>query len=144
MLLFCLPVSALGAEDELLISQERFPDRNFRKYVSSQFDGDLNGQLSQAELQPVTELLIADLGIADLTGIEYFESLQVLDCSDNQLNHLNLAENKNLKMLNCRDNGLSELDVSSCESLKSIDCSNNELTGLTLPAHRLCFSSSWY
>lgn len=50
------PVPAFAAAGDVAINEENFPDANFRSYVSSNFDRNYNGVLSEAERNAVTEI----------------------------------------------------------------------------------------
>ena len=70
--------------------------------------------------------------IDDLTGIEAFTNLSILDCGDNNLTSLDLSANTSLTQLYCYDNNLTSLDVSANTMLTGLDCRGNILTDLTL------------
>ena len=71
--------------------------------------------------------------IRDLTGIEYFDNLDTLVCSDNQLTSLPLLPST-LVWLDCKSNQLTSLPSLS-GSLTLLDCRWNQLTSLpALPA----------
>ncbi len=140
------------AADGITINENSFPDANFRTYVSTNFDTDGNGSLSQAELDAVTRIAISLKRIEDLTGIQYFGNLKELYAQQNKLSSINLdantkLENLNishntklggvdlgtltqLKWLSCANIGASVLDVSSNTALTYLDCNANRLTYL--------------
>ena len=112
-----------------------FPDSNFRDLVSADFDKNSDGFLSAAEIGAVTDIRCRWQCIASLKGIEYFTSLQTLDCYSNQLTSLDLSANTALTTLNCGNNWLTSLNVSANTALTNLDCYNNELTFLELSAN---------
>ena len=112
-----------------------FPDSNFRDLVSADFDKNSDGFLSAAEIGAVTDIRCRWRCIASLKGIEYFTSLQTLDCYSNQLTSLDLSANTALTTLNCGNNWLTSLNVSANTALTNLDCYNNELTSLELSAN---------
>lgn len=112
-----------------------FPDETFRNLVSADFDKNSDGFLSAAEIEAVTDIRCRWRCIASLKGIEYFTSLQTLDCYSNQLTSLDLSANTALTTLYCGNNWLSFLNVSSNTALTNLDCYNNELTSLELSAN---------
>ena len=67
------------------IDGTNFPDPNFRNYVSTQFDENSDGMLSDAEIAQVKQVNVANSGIANLIGIEYLTALERLECSGNSL-----------------------------------------------------------
>ena len=67
-------------------------------------------------------------GIADMTGIECFTGLQILNISDNQITSLNLQSNTALTQLSCGTNQISSIDVTQNVNLTSLTAFNNLLT----------------
>ncbi len=111
------------------INEENFPDENFREYVADYLDGE-DGLLSGYELSRKELTITGAWKIKDLTGIEYFTDLRILDCQGNLLTSLDLSGNKELRELNCYKNQLTHLDVSKCTKLTTLHCGENELTQL--------------
>lgn len=126
-----LPVSALAAED-VKINKTNFPDPIFREYVSSEFDKDGNGVLSQQERKNVYEIMVYMLGVSSLTGIEHFPYLRNLCCAENNLKTLDVSKNTELTVLECNSNKLTALDVSKNTKLEVLYCENNKLTTLDI------------
>ena len=56
----------------------------------------------------------------------------MLQCNDNQLNSLDLSNNKELIYLICTGNNLSSLDVLNCPKIEDIFCGLNPITTLDL------------
>lgn len=84
--------------------------------------------------------------VSDLTGINYFTSLQSLNCSNSQLTSLNLTSSlSELRCLSCARNQLTSLDLTALPKLDSLDCSNNRLTDLkvNLIAHAFSDYQRW-
>jgi hypothetical protein len=91
-----------------------------------------NGEIEESEAALITYLNVSNSNITNLLGIEYFTNLQILNCSANQLTHLNASTLSNLKKLNCSDNQLTNLNVTSLSSLNSLNCAVNQLTILNI------------
>ncbi|MCR5531018.1 MAG: InlB B-repeat-containing protein [Lachnospiraceae bacterium] len=140
--------NAAYAQGGVEISEETFPDENFRAYVSNSLDINDDGFLNDTELDVITINVNGNRKIESLQGIEYFRKLEMLFCNDNKLMSLDLSanteivtvscignkiesldfsNNKKLEALNCPDNNLKELNVSNCTQLKRLDASNNPL-----------------
>ncbi len=68
--------------------------------------------------------------LISLRGIEYFESLAILECYGNQLTALDVSKNTMLTVLECDENQLATLDVSKNTTLTDLVCSDNQLTML--------------
>jgi len=116
-------------------SQNTFvPDDNFEQaLIDLGYDtGPLDNYVPTANIDTITNLIVDGKSITDLTGIEYFSSLQTLDCSNNDLTTLNLTKNTALISLVCHNNILNELNVSQNNLLEIIFCINNQLTSLNL------------
>ena len=81
-------------------------------------------------IRAVTKLYLSYAELTDLSGIEWFTGLEVLDCYKNRLTELDLSQNTVLRELYCYENQLTELDLSHNPALKWLYCSNNQLTEL--------------
>lgn len=106
-----------------------FPDPNFEAAVREVI-GKPTGDIVKGDVEGVTELDVSDKGIADLTGIEYFVTLEILICDNNNLITLDMNKNTALTELECRSNNLTALDVGKCTALSKLICYSNNLTAL--------------
>ena len=113
------------------IDNTNFPDANFRTVVKK-FDTNQDSSLSDTEIAAVKKINCSNKGITNLKGIEYFTSLNILWCTDNQLTALDVSENTALTKLNCCFNKLTSLDVSKNMALTELYCNDNQLTSLDL------------
>jgi len=67
-------------------------------------------------------------GLTDeLDNIKIYKELRIIECADNQIEHLNVSENTNLFYLYARVNKLTELDVTKNPHLTHLTCSYNPL-----------------
>ena len=109
-----------------------FPDENFRQYILNLFDVDKDGLISQSEADNVRRINFGNVlnKISSFDGIQYFQYLTYLNCSDNQLTSLDVSKNTALTELSCWGNQLTSLDVSKNTVLTNLQCDENELTGL--------------
>jgi len=106
LILLCLPMIGFG--------QTLIPDANFEQaLINLGYDtGSPNGSVPTANINTITTLIISNMNISDLTGIEAFIALQTLYCSLNPLTSLDVSQNTALTYLESYDNGsLSSLDV---------------------------------
>lgn len=106
------------------------PDPNFRSYLLSHSGINTNGdnEISATEAAAFSGgIHIENRNIFDLTGIEAFTSLTVLNCEQNNLTSLDISNNTALLELNCNQNQLTNLDVNSNPSLIELRCSGNQL-----------------
>lgn len=113
-------------------SQEvNIPDNNFKAaLLASGVDTSGNGEISYAEADAVTTIDVNSKDIEDLTGIEAFVNLTVLNCYFNQLTSINLSKNTDLLELRCFGNKLSWIDVSKNTDLIKFMCYDNLLDSI--------------
>ena len=95
------------------------PDTNFKARLLTGQAGsvvDLNGDgvIQCAEATAVTGYIdLNSQGIYDLTGIEAFTNITMLNCDGNQLTSLDLSANTALWYLEFRDNPLTSVNISN-------------------------------
>ena len=143
------------------IDDSHFPDPVFRSRILEMYDRNGDAKLSDAEIEAVTYMnlpnnqpLTATTNIRDLTGIEYFTSVEDIVLYQNELVSVNFSNNKKLKTINidhtytiesiivsectelkelyCGDGKLESLDVSNNTKLQKLYCGGNALTALNL------------
>ena len=107
----------LGCEGPNCIFQKTYvPDDNFEQVlIDLGYDDVLDDSVLTVNINIILILNIEDQGISDLTGIEGFTALQVLNCSNNDLSSADFSNNPIL----------SSLDISSNTNLEEIELSNN-------------------
>lgn len=147
-----------GEPDVIII-----PDSNFEQALinlgwDTNGDGQVNGNMLLSDALSVTELNLESYSISNLEGIQYFEnlvnlnmnsvnysgmldlsintSLEYLDCSNNNIDELNISDVKGLINLNASNSNLNSIDLSTNNSLVSINLSNNSLTELNIVSTR--------
>ncbi|MBO4826290.1 MAG: leucine-rich repeat domain-containing protein, partial [Prevotella sp.] len=120
---------AVSSTSGIIIDKNTFPDDNFRNWVLGQDYGQ-DGVLTDEEIAGVIRIVVNNMGIADLKGIEYFTALTRLYCESNQLTSLDMSKNTALKSLYCKFNQLTSLDVSKNTDLKELWCNGNQLASL--------------
>lgn len=88
--------------------------------------------LEQQEIVISGDLRRIKVGNSELTEISLqgCNMLEELDCSQNLLTTLNLAETPSLKKLSCYANNLTHLDLSVCPLLEQLKCTNNQISVL--------------
>nr|WP_315252374.1 LamG-like jellyroll fold domain-containing protein [uncultured Flavobacterium sp.] len=119
------------------------PDSNFeQKLIDLGIDTDgLNGKITIADISTITTLDLSNSNIKDLTGIENFTALNILDCSNNQLTALDLSKNSNLQILyvtgnplvyiNLKNGNNQNLIVESQTGRKTANVQGTSFLGLT-------------
>ncbi len=116
------------------------PDSNFEQALidlgidntssTDEIDG-VVGLTSQVQNWDVLD--ISNRNISDLTGIEYFISLEQLFVDNNSLTEVDLSNNLQLQRLFIRNNSLTQLDMSLHSSLERLFCNSNQIEDLVLP-----------
>ncbi len=98
--------------------------------ANTALNSDLDGVISCSEAAGITGTLdVSNLSISDLSGIEYFTSITILDCSSNNLTYLDASLCTNLNNLDCSNNSI--LNIPSLPpNLYQLLCSYNQLSVL--------------
>lgn len=108
-------------EENVWITEEVFPDGQFRSYVARILDDDQDGMLSSLERAQVSVLYLKGLDIESLKGLENFPNLLYLNCENNRLTELDLTGNVLLKSVYCRENPLAFINALDCPALTELD-----------------------
>jgi Leucine-rich repeat (LRR) protein len=126
LILLCLPMIGFGQNVNI-------PDANFKAYLvgntAINTNGDTEIQVSEAAAYG-GDIVCYNMNIFDLTGIEAFTDLTLLNCSTNQLTNLDVSQNTALTTLRCNWNQLTNLDVSNNTALTTLRCANQLLASL--------------
>jgi hypothetical protein len=118
------------------------PDTNFRTYLQTNIPNCFNksGQMDTTcpGILITGGLLIQELNITNLTGLQYFKNLQTLECWSNKITYLP-ALPASLTYLDCSANQLTSMP-NLPNSLTTFYCAANQLTSLpNLPASLINF-----
>ena len=92
-----------------------YPDHCLTTYVSGLANVDVSNKL-----------------ISDLTGIEDFADLIILECNLNTIGSLDVSSNKYLSFLGCVSNKLTSLITTGLTNLDQVFCYDNDLTSLNV------------
>ena len=106
------------------------PDLNFEQYLIDNLidsDGVINKNVFTTDISGISTLVIPNLGIQDLTGIEGFSNLTVLSAENNLLTTVDISNNVLLQSITFENNLLSTIDVSSNTNLIDIILNSNYL-----------------
>lgn len=113
------------------------PDANFENALFWQgidpTPGD--GQVLTAYIDTLKHLWVDSKGIFDLTGIQDFDSLEYLSCSDNYMTSLNLSQNINLKTLKCIGCDMTSINLSQNTLLEYLQLSLSNIPNIDLTAN---------
>ena len=120
--------SAFYSDDCAALNQiVNIPDTNFKSFLVNDSSINLNNdsEITMAEAQATTELIMNGIGIADLTGIEAFTNLTRLDVPNNSIATIDVSNNLSLTRLHVAANNLTSLDIRLNTSINEIFCYNN-------------------
>ncbi|WNH08683.1 T9SS type B sorting domain-containing protein [Thalassobellus suaedae] len=108
------------------------PDPNFEQaLIDKGLDvAPIDGLVLTSNINANANLDVTGYNISDLTGIEGFTSLSILNCSNNQLSTLNISQNTQLTQLFFSNNQISNLDITIHTNLEVIWGFNNQLSTL--------------
>jgi uncharacterized repeat protein (TIGR02543 family) len=113
------------------------PDDHFEQaLIDLGYDDQLDGFASTQVISRIEELDISNRNIQDLSGLEDFISLQMFNCSQNNIKSLKLPRIPEYK-LNLQDNELTDLDLSEIGEILSLDIRNNLLTCVQVNENQL-------
>jgi Leucine-rich repeat (LRR) protein len=146
-------IAIMGIAQAAFAQKFYVPDNNFRAHLASQYPFCMAGDsllTDSATLAPITVLNLQNLQISDLSGIEYFTTLDILNCYSNQLSavpplppslsRLYCFSNQitgiaalpdHCQILGCGYNLLTELPVLPAGML-GLDCQHNQIDSLSV------------
>ncbi len=113
----------------LIVSQISFsqttaiPDSNFEQALidlNIDSDGIINGQVLTSDINTVISLDVSNKNISDLTGIEDFISIVILNVYVNNLTAINLSSNSLLEEFYGGNNNLNVLNIGQNTLLKKL------------------------
>ena len=111
----------------------QIPDSNFElALIDLGHDDVMDGQVLTSNINEITTLFVIQKGISDLTGIEDFTSLMLLNCAHNNLDAIDISQNQDLSEFLCNSNQISSLDLSTNPALLQLNCSSNPIGVLDL------------
>ncbi|MGC7873695.1 cell wall-binding repeat-containing protein [Desulfosporosinus sp. SYSU MS00001] len=110
-----------------------FPDDALKKLICQRVGKSPGSVIYKSDVLKVTDLYAANLGITDLSGLEYFTNLKSLYLDRNKLSRLNrLAKLTNLTHLSLRNCGIDDISpLKSLTSLIFLDVADNDIDEFT-------------
>lgn len=133
-----IPAQSSYSEDCQYDAIVQIPDANFKAALVANNNINTNGdaeiQVSEA-ISYTEDITVADLNIADLTGIEAFINITELNCSKNQILSLHLSANTHLEILVCSENEMEGLDVSANTKLEHLNFGWNYISTIDVTAN---------
>ena len=140
-----LPILLLSFVGCNLLAQNTYvPDDYFEMaLIALGYDsGELNDSVPTMNIKSVVNLDVSERNISDLTGIEDFESLGYLRCTNNKISVIDVSKNLNLKTLDCIYNQITDIDVSKNLDLETLLLEDNQLTTLDV-SHNSKLKELW-
>ena len=120
----------------MVMPRTEIPDPAFEAaLIELSLDNELDGTVLTANIAEVTEIILNDKGISDLTGLEDFVMLEGLWADDNLLTSLDMSGFSNLLFLFASNNQLSSLNVGGLGLLEKIDVKNNTLSQIDISSN---------
>lgn len=110
----------------------KFTDSNFKAKLYSILGKSTSSPILYSDVKNIHSLDVSCSNINDLSGIEYFTSLNTLNCYGNNLTSLDTTANTMLTTLECSYNNIKILDLSKNHSLQFLECWYNNLKTLNL------------
>ena len=143
----CLCLSLLGCSSEDSNNNNNNNNGNSQTVIADPafeqalidlgYDNIVDGRVNTSNIINVTDLVINDLGITSLSGIQAFESLVNLWANDNMLTSVNLNQNLNLKFIFVERNMLTELETTNLLDLEKIGANDNQLTSIDVANNQM-------
>lgn len=128
---------AQSEKEPIAIDEAHFPDPIFRQVVLDRYDTNKNKMLDWSERENEQTIVLDNMGIEDLTGIEHFGNLlKRLEVYGNKLKTIDLSFVKYPEIFayfDCSDNPLTTLDVSRFKSLGHLNCNSTNITSIKFP-----------
>lgn len=154
---FIMPSNAVEIRAEFVEDTDNYdvlnevPDQRLRAYLLNTWDGvrskegggiefgPKDGKITRAEASLVHRIDVAGTPTEKCTtmkGIEQFPNLTALDCTANNLESIDVSQNKALVELMCADNRFTTLNVRSNTALEKLFCGINQLTEIDLSQNK--------
>ena len=130
------------AENTIAVDSTNFPDDAFRQYIADNLDVDGDGYLDEYErgiavsndgrYYNAFDMEAENLGIADLTGIEFFPNLRRLNARRNNMTSVDLSGNTQLEELSLDECPIDTLDISTCTKLRRFYAEGCNFTSISV------------
>ena len=122
-----------SAEENTTVIRVSIPDPAFEQaLIDLNFDNVLDGAVDKSRIDFISDLIIDDKGITDLTGISEFDELVNLNVRNNQLTSLDVSRNFNLLFVWAEDNELENINVDQLSSLEKLGLDRNKLESINV------------
>lgn len=120
-------------ESSIEAFQTLIPDPVFEAYlIDNGFDDTLDGSVLTSNLLNVQQIVVDDLDISDLMGIEDCPNLFNLWLQNCNLSELDISRNTQLQFLYFDNNNISSIEVSNLPSLEKLSGRGNGLNAINI------------
>lgn len=110
------------------VATTSIPDPVFEQFlIDNNLDDEIDGEVITSNLEIVTNLILDDLNITNLTGISDFPNLDNLWLQNTNLTSLDVSQNTLLKFLYFDNNQISTIDVSALPLLEKLSFIDNNI-----------------
>lgn len=104
----------------------------YQNGLSIKIDSNNDNEIQVSEALLVTNLVLNNCNISNLSGLENFINLTRFNCGNNSITSLDLTPFTNLVGFDAYNNNLTSLNVSNLSQLTNFSCNNNQLTSLVV------------
>ena len=120
------------------VARTAIPDPIFEAYlIGLDVDDEIDGFVNTQNLLLVDQIVVDDLGINDLSGIQDCPNLYNLWLQNNSVSVLDVSKNSKLKFLYADGNNLNDINVSNLPLLEKLSLRSNALNQLDVSANTL-------
>lgn len=107
------------------VNETNFPDETFRNYVRENFDSNLDGKLSEAEIKGAEEVSLPEEEVSSVKGIEYLSALKKLNLNSTHVSEVDVTKNPELERLDLGMINEMDEEFNMTYTLSSIDVTKN-------------------
>lgn len=138
--LFVTFTNSIKAE-EMKILKEQFPDKQLRTEICLLLDKEETDTISTTDAEGIKSLMLNNIGIKNIEGLEIFKNLVMLDIADNEIQEIpeKFGILQNLRILLINNNQLNNLDkgIVNLKGLEVLDASNNLISKIPIDIKKL-------
>lgn len=100
--------------------------------LGAKLDEDITSECYEWENGHLVGVHVPNQDLSGQLSLGAFPELKKLDVAGNQIQQLDIKQNKNLKILQCSKSGLESLDVTQNPKLEVLDCSATRISSIDL------------
>jgi len=134
-----LVIMACASDDNPTVNNDPAPattaitDTNFEQaLIDLGYDNVIDGSVLTSSIELITDLIIDNKEISNLTGLQDFVNLSNLSANGNSIANVNVSANTKLKFIFLDENNLSSINVQNLPELEKVSVSNNNITTINV------------